>query len=53
MVLGIGEGIFARPSEIAALMQDQLACDIKALAFHRYKVFRQEDFGQIIDGLEL
>ncbi len=53
MVLGIGEGIFGRPSEIATLLEDHLSCDIKAVAFHRYKVYRQEDFGQIIDGLEL
>lgn len=53
MQLGIGEGIFVRPSEVISYMTDLLSCDIPALAFHRSGMFRLEEDGRRIAALEL
>ena len=53
MELGIGEGIFVRPSEVVSYMTDHLSCEIPALAFHRSGMYHLEENGRRIDALEL
>jgi radical SAM-linked protein len=53
MELGIGEGIFVRPSEVISFFTDKLVCEIPALAFHRKRMYRIDENETVIDALEL
>ncbi|MFZ5981076.1 MAG: TIGR03960 family B12-binding radical SAM protein [Candidatus Zixiibacteriota bacterium] len=52
MILGLGDGGYVRPTEIAGFMTDGLKTDPAALTCHRLRMYREED-GHIIDAMDL
>jgi radical SAM family uncharacterized protein/radical SAM-linked protein len=53
MLLGLGEGGFARPTEIAELLSEGLTCPVSALTFHRQEMYRLESDGRTVAGMEI
>lgn len=53
MLLGLGEGGFARPTEIAELLADGLTCPVAALTIHRKDMYRLESDGRIVAGMDI
>ncbi len=53
MVLGLGEGGYARPTEVAEFLTDGLTVAIPALSFHRKAMYRLEPEGGIVDPMDL
>lgn len=53
MVLGLGEGNYAKPTEVAIFLKDGLTVPIEALPFHRRALYRMDDFGRRIDPMDL
>ena len=53
MVLGIGEGGYVRPTELAAMLFDAHKTSIAAMPFHRKDMYRQETGGQIVKAIDL
>ena len=52
LTLGLGEGGFARPSEVIEYISENMSIPLQALPFHRLEVYR-EDNGQVIDPMDL
>ncbi|MEW5795055.1 MAG: TIGR03960 family B12-binding radical SAM protein [Candidatus Zixiibacteriota bacterium] len=53
MVLGLGEGSYAKPTEVATFLTESLTVPIEALPFHRRALYRVDDFGRRIDPMDL
>jgi radical SAM-linked protein len=53
MVLGLGEGYYAKPTEVATFISDGLTVPIEGLPFHRQALYRMDDFGTRIDPMDL
>jgi len=53
LVLGLGEGGYARPTEVAGFLSDGLTRGVVALPFHRAAMFRVDDQGLEVDAMEL
>jgi len=53
MVLGLGEGGYVRPTEVAGLMLGDQSGLIPALPFHRRALYRQNDDGSVTSAMEL
>jgi len=53
MVLGLGEGGYAKPTEVAGFLREGLTIPIEALPFHRRAVYRRDDFGTRIEPMDL
>jgi len=53
MVLGLGEGGYAKPTEVAGFLREGLTVSNEALRFHRRALFRIDDFGRRIDPMDL
>jgi radical SAM family uncharacterized protein/radical SAM-linked protein len=53
MVLGLGEGGYAKPTEVAGFLRDGLTVPSEALQFHRRALYRIDDFGRRIDAMDL
>lgn len=53
MTLCLGEGRYARPSEVLSLLSDSWIYPIPALTIHRVSMFRESTDGIITDGMQL
>lgn len=53
LILGLGEGGYAKPTEVAGFLQDQLTMPFESLPFHRLAMYRIDDFGNRIEALDL
>lgn len=53
MVLGLGEGGYVRPTEVASLLLEKEEAQMPGLLFHRKDMYRQEEDGSIRGGMEL
>jgi radical SAM-linked protein len=53
MLLGLGEGGYARPTEVAQFLSDGLLLPINGLPFHRKEMYRIETDNSRIDAMEL
>jgi radical SAM family uncharacterized protein/radical SAM-linked protein len=53
MILGIGEGGYVRPTEVASLLTGRDERQVMALPFHRKDMYRQEDDGRVRGAMEL
>ncbi len=53
MVLGVGQGVYVRPTEVATLLLPDLRETMPALPFHRQDMYRLEDDGTIRPAMEL
>ncbi len=53
LVLGLGEGYYAKPTEVATYIKDGLTVPIEGLPFHRKALYRLDDFGTRIDPMDL
>ncbi|HVP06422.1 MAG TPA: TIGR03960 family B12-binding radical SAM protein [Candidatus Acidoferrum sp.] len=53
MLLGLGDGGYARATEVIPLLADGLKVDPIALPFHRKEMYRVEPDGRLIDAMEL
>jgi radical SAM-linked protein len=53
MVLGLGDGGYARPTEAAEFLTAGMNTDIVALPFHRREMYRLNESGEKIDGMDL
>jgi hypothetical protein len=53
MVLGLGEGGYAKPTEVAGFLREGLTVSNEALRFHRLALYRIDDFGRRIDPMDL
>ncbi|MEW6050537.1 MAG: TIGR03960 family B12-binding radical SAM protein [Candidatus Zixiibacteriota bacterium] len=53
MLLGLGDGGYARPTEVAELLKESLITDPIALPFHRLTMFRMEPDGRHIEGMDI
>jgi radical SAM-linked protein len=53
MVLGLGEGGYAKPTEVAGFLREGLTVPSEALLFHRRALYRVDDFGRRIDPMDL
>jgi radical SAM-linked protein len=53
MLLGVGEGGYARPDEIIRLLDAGLAVPPKAVAVHRTGLFRSDEADALIEGIEV
>lgn len=51
MTLGVGDGGFVRPTELVSFLTDSLTLDIRALPFHRAKLFRETPVGSVVDQM--
>ena len=52
MTLGLGEGGYVRPTEVAGFLSNGLKTEPAALPCHRLGMYRQED-EKIIDALDI
>ena len=52
MTLGLGDGGYVRPTEVAVFLKEGLQTDPAALPFHRKEAYREED-GQRTDALDI
>jgi hypothetical protein len=53
MLLGLGEGGYARPTEVAQFLADGLLLPINGLPFHRKEMYRIEPDNSLIGAMEL
>jgi radical SAM family uncharacterized protein/radical SAM-linked protein len=53
MLLGLGEGGYARATEVVQFLSERLRVDPIALPFHRREMFRVETDGRRIDAMDL
>ena len=53
MLLGLGEGGYARPTEVAQFLSDGLLLPINGLPFHRKEVYRVETDNSRVNAMEL
>lgn len=53
MVLGLGEGGYVRPTEVASLLTQQGESHVLGLPYHRKDMYRQEDDGRVRAAMEL
>jgi len=53
MTLGLGEGGYAKPTEVAEFLKDGLSVEIVALPFHRRALYRLDGHGRRIDVMEV
>ena len=53
MVLGLGEGGYARPNEVAMLLLDGDEARVAALPYHRKDMYRCDEQGRIIDAMDV
>jgi radical SAM family uncharacterized protein/radical SAM-linked protein len=53
MLLGLGEGGYARPTEVAQFLSDGLLLPINGLPFHRKEMYRIETDNSRINAMEL
>lgn len=53
MVLGLGDGGYAKPPEIVSFLKDGLTVAPLALPYHRQAVYRIDDFGNQLNPMEL
>lgn len=53
MVLGIGQSVYVRPTEVVTLLLPDLREKTPALPFHRQDMYRLEDDGSIRPAMEL
>ncbi len=53
MVLGLGEGVYVRATEVMSLLLDGDAKRVAGLPVHRRDVYRQDEVGQMIGALDL
>ena len=53
MCLGIGEGGYAKPTEVAGALAEGLRLAVPALPFHRTALFRVTEHGEETDAMQL
>ena len=53
MVLGLGEGGYAKPPEVATFLTEHLTCDVAALPFHRLDMYRVDSDGSRTEAMDL
>lgn len=53
MLLGVGEGVYVRPTEVAGLLLSDESVAVSGLPFHRKTLYRQNDDGSITSAMEL
>ncbi|MBD3402645.1 DUF2344 domain-containing protein, partial [candidate division GN15 bacterium] len=53
MLLGIGEGGYARPSEVLEQLTDTLRLPVQAVTVHRSGLYRVIDEHEMIDGMQI
>ncbi|MFH1685950.1 MAG: TIGR03960 family B12-binding radical SAM protein [bacterium] len=53
MVLGVGEGGYARPTEVAGLLMGAAAEAVTVVPCHRQSMYRQDEFGRAIAAMDL
>ena len=53
MELGLGQGGYARPTEVAGLLTAGLSVDVVALPFHRKKMYHAGTGDEIVDAMDL
>jgi radical SAM family uncharacterized protein/radical SAM-linked protein len=53
LCLGIGEGGYAKPTEVVEALRENLRMPPAALPFHRTALYRVDDRGERIDGMQL
>jgi len=53
LVLGLGEGGYAKPTEVVGFLQAGLTVPVEALWFHRRAMYRVDDFGNRIEAMDL
>ena len=53
MLLGLGEGGYARPTEVAQFLTDSLLLPINGLPFHRKEMYRIQPDNSRVDAMEL
>lgn len=51
--LGIGEGGYAKPTEVVEALAESLRLPAQALPFHRAALYRVDEHGERIDGMQL
>ena len=51
--LGLGEGGYCKPTEVAGFLKDKLIMPPASLPFHRLAVYRIDDFGNRIEAMDL
>lgn len=51
--LGLGQGGYARPTEVAGFLTEGLSVEVAALPFHRKAMFRSGVDGQITDAMDV
>ncbi len=53
MLLGVGEGIYVRPTEVAGLLLSDESVAVSGLPFHRKSMYRRNDDGSVTSAMEL
>jgi len=53
LLLGLGEGGYAKPTEVVSFLKEQLTMPFKALPFHRRTMYRIDDFDNRIEAMDL
>jgi radical SAM-linked protein len=53
LILGLGEGGYAKPTEVISFLTRGLNVDAAALIFHRRAIYRQEKDGRRTDAMDL
>ncbi|MDH4034871.1 MAG: TIGR03960 family B12-binding radical SAM protein [candidate division Zixibacteria bacterium] len=53
MVLGVGQSVYVRPTEVVRLLLPDLGEMVPAFTFHRQDMYRMEDDGSIRPAMEL
>lgn len=53
MVLGLGEGGYAKPTEVAGFLKGGLTVEIVALPFHRSAMYRVDGHGRRVEMMDL
>jgi radical SAM-linked protein len=53
LLLGLGEGGYAKPTEVVGFLKDQLTVPCESLAFHRRAMYRIDDFRNRIEAMDL
>ncbi|MCK4371998.1 MAG: DUF2344 domain-containing protein, partial [candidate division Zixibacteria bacterium] len=53
MLLGVGEGVYVRPTEVAGLLLTDESVAVSGLPFHRKSMYRRNDDGSITSAMEL
>ena len=53
MTLGLGEGGYAKPTDVVSYLKDGLKVPIEALPFHRKDLYRIDEAGNRIEAMDL